>query len=86
MTSFQTNVFNCYTQKKVVWIVTFVSVVILDVDFGLLIGVLTSVLIIVVKVQFVTVKTVVKYKDNKYFDEAFVSIPNESTKFNSEVI
>lgn len=62
---------------KFVWIVTYLSVVLLDVDYGLLIGVLVSIIIVVIKDQFFQVKTISQYK-NIYVDNSFVRIPNDS--------
>jgi hypothetical protein len=65
-----------YITIKFVWIVTYLSVVLLDVDLGLLIGVLVSIIIVVIKDQFFQVKTISKYK-NIYVDNNFVRIPNQ---------
>ena len=52
---------------------TFLSVVILDVDYGLVVGVGISVCSLIVKDQFFQIRTLAEYEKNKeYFDSDFV--------------
>jgi hypothetical protein len=46
------------------WLLTFLGVVLLDVDIGLLIGLIVSVLIIFLRDQFFTLKSFVKFNNN----------------------
>jgi MFS superfamily sulfate permease-like transporter len=45
------------------WLLTFLGVILLDVDIGLLIGLIVSVLIIFLRDQFFTLKSFVKFKN-----------------------
>ncbi len=46
------------------WLLTFLGVILLDVDIGLLLGLIVSVLIIFLRDQFFTLKSFVKSKNN----------------------
>jgi MFS superfamily sulfate permease-like transporter len=55
----------------ITWLGTFLGVVIFDIDIGLVIGLTLSILVIVIKDQYVQIRTLVPYND-AYIDKCFV--------------
>ncbi|CAF0735662.1 unnamed protein product [Brachionus calyciflorus] len=51
------------------WMVTFLSVVVLDVNVGLFIGIGTSILVVIIKDMFSPIKVLVKYKNTSNYVE-----------------
>ena len=74
--------------KKASWIGTYLSVVLLDVDIGLFIGLLFSIILIIMKDQNFELRKLVKYKNYPIFvdNETFKSGVNLNIFSNYNII
>jgi hypothetical protein len=59
---------------QITWIITFLSVVLIDVDWGLLIGILTSIWLVVIKDQLLKLRQLNQNETSKtYFDKKILT-------------
>jgi MFS superfamily sulfate permease-like transporter len=63
--------------ESIGWIITFLGVVLLDVDFGLLIGIAISIFMVVIRDKFFQLRNLIEYKSN-FVDENLII--NDETK------
>jgi MFS superfamily sulfate permease-like transporter len=63
--------------ESIGWIITFLGVVLLDVDFGLLIGIAISIFMVVIRDKFFQLRNLFEYKSN-FVDENLII--NDETK------
>ena len=63
--------------ESIGWIITFLGVVLLDVDFGLLIGIAISIFMVVIRDKFFQLRNLFEYKSN-FLDENLII--NDETK------
>jgi MFS superfamily sulfate permease-like transporter len=63
--------------ESIGWIITFLGVVLLDVDFGLLIGIAISIFMVVIRDKFFQLRNLIDYKSN-FVDENLII--NDETK------
>ena len=57
--------------ESIAWIITFLGVVLLDVDFGLLIGISISIFMVIIRDKFFQLRNLIEYKSN-FFDENLI--------------
>ena len=63
--------------ESIGWIITFLGVVLLDVDFGLLIGIAISIFMVVIRDKFFQLRNLFEYKSNFVYENLII---NDETK------